>query len=210
MIAALVAGLLAGYGIAMPVGAVATYLVALTAGTSLKIGAFAALGVTTADGLYALIATLGGSVLAPLIEPITLPLTWISVLVLLGLAARGATTAITQYRRLQGTNRAAETPLTPARAYFGLLGMTMLNPTTVIYFAALILGSQGTSTPTHVQQTLFITAAFAASASWQLLLAAGGALLGRALTSPRGRLSTALTSSTLITGLALNLLRTTL
>ncbi len=65
MTAALVAGLLAGYGIAMPVGAIATYLVALTARTSLKLGAFAALGVATADGLYALIATVGGSALAP-------------------------------------------------------------------------------------------------------------------------------------------------
>lgn len=36
--AALVAGLLAGYGIAVPVGAVATYLVSLTARTSLQIG----------------------------------------------------------------------------------------------------------------------------------------------------------------------------
>lgn len=208
MIAALVAGLLAGYGIAMPVGAVATYLVALTARTSLKIGAFAALGVATADGLYALIATVGGSALAPLIQPITVPLKWISALVLLGLAARGATTAITQYRRLQGSNRSARTPITPARAYVGLLGMTMLNPTTVIYFAALVLGSQGTSTPTYLNQATFIIAAFVASTSWQLLLATGGALLGRLLTSPRGRLYTAFGSSALITALALRLLIT--
>ena len=43
MIVALVAGLLAGYGIAIPVGAVATYLLTLTARTSLKVGACAAL-----------------------------------------------------------------------------------------------------------------------------------------------------------------------
>jgi hypothetical protein len=36
VIAALVAGVFAGYGIAMPVGAVATYLVALTARTRLR------------------------------------------------------------------------------------------------------------------------------------------------------------------------------
>lgn len=64
MIAALVAGLLAGYGIAMPVGAVAAYLVALTAQTSLRTGVFAALGVATADGVYALIAVCGGAALA--------------------------------------------------------------------------------------------------------------------------------------------------
>jgi arginine exporter protein ArgO len=208
--AALVAGLLAGYGIAMPVGAIATYLVALTARTSLKLGAFAALGVATADGLYALIATLGGSALAPLIQPITVPLKWASVLVLLALATRGATTAITQHRRLRSAETPADTPPSLPRAYFALLGMTMLNPTTIIYFTALALGSQDATTPTHLEESAFIAAAFAASASWQLALATGGALLGQLLTTPTARLLTALLSSTLITGLALHLLLTTL
>ncbi|WP_433005929.1 LysE/ArgO family amino acid transporter [Kribbella sp. CA-294648] len=210
MTAALIAGLLAGYGIAMPVGAIATYLVALTARTSLKLGAFAALGVATADGLYALIATLGGSALAPLIEPITVPLKWISVLVLLALATRGATTAITHHRRLQSTKPPPTTPPSATRAYFALLAMTMLNPTTVIYFTALVLGSQDATTPTHLEQSVFVLAAFAASASWQLALATSGALLGRLLTTPTARLLTALLSSLLITALALHLLVSTL
>ncbi|POX41247.1 lysine transporter LysE, partial [Streptomyces sp. Ru72] len=69
MTAALVAGLVAGYGIAVPVGAVGTYLVSLTARTSLRTGACAALGVATADGLYALVATAGGSALAASLQP---------------------------------------------------------------------------------------------------------------------------------------------
>lgn len=60
---ALVAGLLAGYGIAVPVGAVATYLVALTARTSLVTGVCAGLGVAAADGMYALVAEIGGAAL---------------------------------------------------------------------------------------------------------------------------------------------------
>ncbi|MGW2180563.1 hypothetical protein ACWCXX_21165 [Streptomyces sp. NPDC001732] len=87
MSAALVAGLLAGYGIAMPVGAVATCLVALTARTSLRVGACAALGVATADGLYALISMAGGSALAPLVESIAPPLRQVSAVVLLAPAA---------------------------------------------------------------------------------------------------------------------------
>jgi arginine exporter protein ArgO len=208
VIAALVAGLLAGYGIAMPVGAVATYLMALTARTSLKIGAFAALGVATADGLYALIAELGGSALTPAIQPIMLPLRWISALVLIALAVRGAAAAISRYRERQTATRADGTPISPVRAYTGLLGITMMNPTTVIYFAAFVLGSQTTAAPNHLEQAVFILAAFAASASWQLLLAGGGALLGRALTGSRGRLVTAMASSTVISALALHLLMT--
>ncbi|MCW2911979.1 MAG: hypothetical protein JWN52_47 [Actinomycetia bacterium] len=206
VIAALVAGLLAGYGIAMPVGAVATYLVALTARTSLRIGAFAALGVATADGLYALIAASGGSALTPAIQPIMIPLRWASVLALIALAVRGAAAAISQYRKRQRSTRADETPISPVRAYLGLLGITMMNPTTVIYFAALVLGSQTTAAPDYLEQAVFVLAAFAASASWQLLLAGGGALLGRTLTGRRARLITAMASSTLITALAIHLL----
>jgi threonine/homoserine/homoserine lactone efflux protein len=206
--AALVAGLLAGFGIAMPVGAVATYLVALTARTSLRTGAFAALGVATADGLYALIAAVGGSALVPVLLPVMLPLRWVSAFVLISLAVRSGTRAVLQYRRRQGPTVLDETPISPARAYLGLLGMTLLNPTTVIYFTALVLGNQTTAGPDYLEQAVFILAAFAASASWQLLLAGGGALLGRALVGERGRLVTAMVSSALIIGLALHLVIT--
>lgn len=205
MTAALVAGLLAGYGIALPVGAVSAYLVALTARTSLTIGACAGLGVATADGLYALIATAGGATLADAIEPITLPLRWISALVLVALAVRSAVTAIRQYRRGPTAARPDEGVPSPARAYLGLLGITMMNPITVIYFAALVLGGQTTTAPAHLEQAVFTLAAGTASASWQLLLAGGGTLLGRVLTGARGRVVTALASSALITALAIRL-----
>jgi arginine exporter protein ArgO len=207
---ALVAGLLAGYGIAMPVGAVATYLVALTARTSLKIGACAALGVATADGLYALIAVIGGSALAQTLQPIMLPVRWVSGLVLIALAVRGGAAAVGQYRKRQAATREDEgVSISPVRAYLALWGITMLNPITVLYFAALVLGSQATAAPGHVEQVVFVLAAFAASASWQLVLASGGALLGRVLTGRRGRLITALASSALITVLAFRLLIST-
>ncbi|MEU0003915.1 LysE family transporter [Streptomyces sp. NPDC006314] len=206
MSAALVAGLLAGYGIAMPVGAVATYLVALTARTSWKTGACAALGVATADGLYALIAMIGGSALTRAIEPITHPMRWAAAVVLIALAAHSAATAIIRHRRPQTATRTEEAPVGPARAYLGLWGITMMNPLTVIYFAALVLGSQASVEPKPFEQAVFVLAAFAASASWQLLLAGGGALLGRLLTGRRGRLITALVSSAVITALAVRML----
>jgi hypothetical protein len=125
-----------------------------------------------------------------------------SVLALLALATRGATTAITQHRRLRSTEAPATTPPSPRRAYFARLGMTMLNPTTIIYFTALVLASQDATTPTHLEESAFVLAAFAASTSWQLALATSGALLGRLLTTPTARLLTALLSSALITTLA--------
>jgi arginine exporter protein ArgO len=52
---------------------------------------------------------------------------------------------------------------------------------------------------------VFVAAAFAASASWQLTIAGGGSLIGRVFTGPRGRLGTALASSVVITVLAVRL-----
>jgi arginine exporter protein ArgO len=201
---ALVAGLLAGYGIAMPVGPVGTYLVALTARTSLRVGACAALGVASADGFYALVAAVAGSALAPRLAPIVAPLRWASVLVLVGLAVSGAVTAVRRYRAHRADGIRQETPVGASTAYLGMLGMTLLSPMTVIYFAALVLGG-GSGDTKVAESTLFVVAAFAASASWQLLLAGGGALLGRALTGHLGRLVTALGSSVVIVVLAVRL-----
>ncbi|MFJ3669319.1 LysE family transporter [Streptomyces sp. NPDC090106] len=200
MTGALVAGLLAGYGIAVPVGAVATYLISLTARTSLRTGVCAALGVAAADGLYALVATLGGAALAAALRPFLGPLRWASALVLLALAARGAVTAVRRYRARRLDVRADPPPPSPARACLALFGITLLNPTTVVYFAALVLGGRTGGPPT--EQGVFVLAAFAASASWQVLLAGGGAMLGRVLTGRRGRLATALVSSGVIVVLA--------
>jgi arginine exporter protein ArgO len=199
--AALVAGLLAGYGIALPVGAVGTYLVALTARTSLRTGSAAALGVATADGLYALAAVIGGSTLVALLRPIAEPLRLASALVLLAVAIVGATRATRDSAAAEAVQ-----PMRPARAYFTLLGITILNPTTIVYFAALVIGNTSAATLTPASAAVFVLAAFAASASWQQVLAAGGAMLGRILTGRRGRLITALTSSAIVTGLAVQLL----
>ncbi|MBC7270053.1 MAG: LysE family transporter [Streptomyces sp.] len=205
MTGALLAGLVAGYGIAVPVGAVGTYLVSLTARTSLRTGLSAALGVATADGFYALLATVGGSAVAAALRPVLGPLSWIAALVLVYLAARGTVMAVRQYRDRVLTTRSAPAPPGPCRAFLTLLGITLLNPTTVIYFAALVVGTRTADSLHPVDQAVFVLAAFAASASWQLLLAGGGALLGRTLTGRRGRLVTALVSSGVMAALAVHM-----
>jgi len=202
---ALVAGLLAGYGVAVPVGAIAALIVSLTARTSFRVGASAALGVATADGVYALVAVLGGAALARLIEPIGQPLRWVAAVVLIGLAARTAVGALRHYRD-PGRARSSEGLSTPGRAYLGLLGLTLLNPATIVYFGALVLGRQSTDGLSAAGEVVFVAAAFAASASWQLLLAGGGSVVGRVLTGPRGRLATALVSSAVIVVLAVALI----
>jgi arginine exporter protein ArgO len=203
---ALVAGLLAGYGVAVPVGAIAILIIGLTARTSLRVGASAALGVATADGLYALAAVLGGAALARAVEPVAGPLRIAAAVILAGLATRTAVTAVHHHRDPARATGSGEGLATPARAYLGLLGLTLLNPMTIVYFGALVLGRQASDELTAAGEAVFVLAAFAASASWQLLLAGGGSLVGRVLTGPRGRLATALASGALILVLAVGLL----
>ena len=192
MVEALVSGLLAGYGVAVPVGATAVLILGLSARTSLVVGAGAGLGAATADGIYAAVAAMGGAAVAGLVRPVAGPLRWLAAAVLLGLAVRTAATAWRDRARAAAPDRV---PVTPGRAYLGVLPLTLLNPATVIYFSALVLGRQAQG-----------TRSVAASASWQLLIAASGSAVGRVLAGPRGRFGTALVSSVLIGVLAVALL----
>ncbi len=70
---------------------------------------------------------------------------------------------------------------------------------------ALVVGLRAGIAPGPLGQAVFVAAAFAASASWQLGLACGGALLGRLLSGDRARRATALVSGALIGVLALRL-----
>lgn len=196
MTEAVVAGLLAGWAVALPVGAIGAYLVALSASAPWRTGAAAALGVATADGLYALVAVAGGAVVAPLVTRAAQPLRWVSAVVLLGLAA------LTIARALRPAC-AAPVPA-PRGAFVRLLGLTLVNPMTIVAFSALVVGARSGGSPL-AEQLVFAASAFVASASWQLLLAGAGGLLGATLTGRRGRLATSLVSSAVITVLALDL-----
>lgn len=198
------AGLVAGYGVAVPVGAIAVLIMGLAARTSFRVGAAAALGVATADGLYAAVAALGGAAVAGLVAPIAGPLRLLAAVVLLAFAGHTAWRAL-RPRPPSTTPRGGRGLDTPGRAFAGVLALTLLNPATVVYFAALVLGRGDTAAP-GVAAALFVAGAFFASASWQLLVAGGGTLVGRALTGTRGRLVTALLSSAIIAALAVGIL----
>ncbi|MEU7759859.1 MULTISPECIES: LysE/ArgO family amino acid transporter [Micromonospora] len=210
MTGAFLAGLVAGYGVAIPVGAIAILILGLSARTSFRVGAAAALGVATADGLYAAVAALGGAAVASRLAPVAGPLRLVAAGVLLALACLTARRALrppatTHPPSPSGTTQepsARGGMDTPVRAFAAVLALTLLNPATVVYFVALVLGRGdvlGSGPPAAAAFTLGV---FLASASWQVLIAGGGSLIGRALTGPRGRRVTALLSSVIIAALA--------
>ncbi|MGN9808534.1 LysE family transporter [Micromonospora sp. BQ11] len=195
--------MVAGYGVAIPVGAIAVLVMGLAARTSFRVGAAAALGVATADGLYAAAAALGGAALAATIAPVAGPLRVVAALVLLGLAAHTAGQAL-RPRPVRAVQRRGLD--SAPRAFAGVLALTLLNPATVVYFAALVLGRSDAADPDPGVAAMFVLGAFLASASWQLLVAGGGTLIGRVLAGRRGRMITALLSSAIIATLAVTML----
>lgn len=203
----LLAGIVAGYGIAMPVGAMSVLIVTLAARDSLLTGLAGAMGVATADGLFALVAVLAGATLARALQPLATPMQLLAVGVLVAIALKGILVALRRHRA------PSEAPGADARSavrtYLGLLGLTILNPLTIVYFAALVLG-QANGAWSAADSAVFVAGALLASASWQAILALGGAVIGRTLTGTKGRLTTALVGNGIILALALHLLWTTI
>jgi len=195
-------GLVTGWAIAVPVGAVAALLVTLTARAGWRAGASAALGVATVDGVYAAVAVVSGAALAQLLAPVAAGLRIASGLVLLVLAALTALTALHAWSRRSAPPQEGRVVGSLA-AYVMFMGVTAVNPATVVYFAAVVLGNRDL-VDGALEGSVFVLAAFAASASWQLFLVAAGSGLGRAVTGPRGRLVTGLLAAGVIAGLALH------
>jgi arginine exporter protein ArgO len=204
LLAELVAGAVAGLAVAMPVGAVGTYLLGLGARSPGRTAAAAALGVASVDGAYAVLASLGGLSLRRWVERSGPGLTVAAALVLVLVAVRTSWSTLRRYRRPPGV--AADAPLTPARAYALLVAMTAVNPATLVTFAAVVLARSGSAGSTVTAAALFAVGAFVASAAWQLLLAGGGSLLGRLLNGPRGQLGVGLASGAIMLALAATLL----
>ena len=206
MISDFIAGSVAGLAVAMPIGAVGSYLVGLGARERISVAAAAALGVASVDGGYAVIAVLGGAGLQLVLSEVSGWLEWIAASVLVVVSIRTVLVAVRRYR----SNREAlgrQRDLTPARAYLSLVALTAVNPATLMTFAAVAVGrsaSEGGSTLPVV--VVFAIGAFAASAIWQLLLTGGGNLLSRLFTGRRGQLGVSACSALIMLGLAVGLL----
>lgn len=213
MLPGFIAGVVAGYGVAIPVGAIAVLIIDAAIRRGFRMGAAAGAGAATADLVYATIAILAGSAIAAVVEPLSVPLRLAAALVLAGIAIRGlltlppaidppasAASAAPEAEPTRETSAPSAAGASPAElaameppgprktalpgsgragaagTYARFLGLTLLNPLTIIYFAALVLGLPSLeSGPAAL--VAFAIGAFLASLSWQLLLAGFGAVL---------------------------------
>jgi threonine/homoserine/homoserine lactone efflux protein len=205
MLQAALAGAVAGYAIAIPVGAIAVLIIHTSMTSGLRHGLAAGAGTATADGIYATIAAFAGAGVAAFIGPLVAPLRVVGGIVLVLIGLHGLMSAWQSRDRDTGAHQPAHRP--HGRTFVAVLGLTLLNPATVIYFGALtvglpFLGDLG-------DRLIFAAAAFLASLSWQSLLAAFGALLGRGA-GHRLRLPTAIVGNLIVIGLGLIILAGTL
>lgn len=193
-------GALAGLGIAVPVGAIAVLIVDLAMRRGFAHAVPAALGAASADLTYATVAVLAGIAVASALEPHQRTIELVSA---------GVLAAIVAYRtwkllRPVGLERPRRTAEGPLRIYGSFLALTLVNPMTVTYFAALILGLGPDTLRSGTDKALFAAGAGIASASWQLLLAGAGAVLHHRL-SERARVATAVFGNLLIAAFAVRL-----
>jgi len=212
MLELLVAGLLAGWGVAIPLGAIGVMIVDLGMRGGFRPAAAAAAGVATADLLYALVAAAAGAAVAGALAPHEHQLRLVAAAVLALVALLGLRTAIAARRPAAGAETppaarpAAARPRRPVgRAVFArFLALTSINPLTVAYFAALIAGLPAVASSSAAEKAVFVLAAGAASLSWQLVLAGSGAALHHRL-PPSARLYTALAGNAIVLALAVRM-----
>jgi arginine exporter protein ArgO len=175
----LLAGALAGYAIAIPVGAIAVLIVELGIRRGFAVGAAAGAGAASADGIYATVAMIAGGAVAGVVEPIEGPLRIVAAGALIAVALRGFLRLLSGARGAPGSS---DLPRNLVATYLRFLAITLLNPMTVVYFAALSLGLPAVSGSGEAAgRAAFVVGAFGASLSWQLLLAGLGALAHRRL-----------------------------
>jgi threonine/homoserine/homoserine lactone efflux protein len=194
-------GILAGYGIAIPVGAIAILIIEVSIRRGLLNGMQAGAGAASADLIYAAIAAVGGTLLQAGLVPLA------NLFRILGGAALIAIGAWGLLRlRLSRVEPGSPDSLPPqrGRTYLTFLGLTLLNPLTIVYFTALILGDIEAGR-TALERMLFVVGAGMASLSWQWLLAAFGALAGRSLPPGAGRILSGV-GNLVVIGLGLRLL----
>jgi threonine/homoserine/homoserine lactone efflux protein len=197
MFEALISGLIAGWGVAVPLGAIGVMLVDLGMRAGFRSAAPAAAAVATADLLYAAVAAAAGSAAASVLEPHEHAMKLIAAAVLAAVALLGLRAA---------RGRRGKPPEIPPshRLYGRFLGLTAVNPTTVVYFVALIAGLPAVASAPASAKAVFVVAVGVASLSWQLTLAGSGAALHHRLPE-HARLYTALAGNALVLGLALRM-----
>ena len=194
-------GLIAGFAIAMPPGAVTSLIVRIGLQRGLPSALAAGWGTATVDGVYCVIAVLAGAAIVPLLGAVDPPLRVATGLVLIGLGVRGIVTA-----RHEAPSAGSPDARDLVATWLRFIGITMVNPATLAYFVAIALGFAGAVLNDALA---FVLGVFAASLTWHAILAVlSGSLHGRL--GPRARGVLVIVANGVVIALGLRILAQTM
>ena len=190
----LVAGLTAGIAVAVPLGAMGVLLVT----TATRVGRAQALagaaGIATADLIFATVAAVGGATVAQVLAPYLQAARTIAAVLLVIIAIVMIRAAL---RPAAGPAR----PVSPRGAFGRFLGLTLLNPATIVTFAGVVVALPAAVVDTTLERLLFVIGAATASMAWQAFLAMAGFTAQRFL-GARGQRISGLVGAAMILALA--------
>jgi threonine/homoserine/homoserine lactone efflux protein len=175
--ASLLAGLLVGLSIAVPIGPMGLLCIQRTLTSGMRVGVSTGLGAATVNVTYGAMVLFGLDKLAPWIASGGRLLTTLGGLFLLWSAAR----TLTRQRTLEGQPEAAVQ--SPLAAYGSAVALNASNPMSLILIMALLSPIAGSSAPGFSGAAALLLGMFTAAAIWWVCLSGGVALL-RARLSP--------------------------
>lgn len=194
------AGVLAGLGIALPLGAIGVLIVREGIERGLRAAVPAALAVACVDFAYALAATLLGARVSQALAG------WERAIQLMGAAALTVVVGLGIRSTLRAARRSpadVRSPLPTGHVFARFVGLTAVNPMTAVYFVALTAGLADRLTGGGAG-IAFSVGVLVGSAAWQLVLAVGGALAGGGMTTGI-RMGVSLAGYAIVAGYALRL-----
>lgn len=188
------AGIVAGLGVAMPLGAVGALLLREGLANGFRVAAGAAAGVAAVDVVYCAIAMLTGVSLADTIDDHLGACLLVSGLLIVMIGLRQLRQGV-----LHVPPAAPEVTRGSASKAFGrFVGLTAVNPITLIYFVALS-GAVTTAGGSLTGSASFAVAVGASSLAWQLILAAVGSWVGASVSSGVGKAVSVIASALIVT-----------
>jgi threonine/homoserine/homoserine lactone efflux protein len=167
----LVRGLIIGFSIAAPVGAIGILCIRRTLSEGRASGFLSGLGAATADALYGCIAGFGLTMISTFLVDQRF---WIQLVGGVFLLALGVKTL----RSVPAERAAAASGVGLAASYVSTLFLTLTNPMTILSFAGIFAALGVAETGGDVSAaTLLVLGVFIGSAAWWLLLSGGVGLL---------------------------------
>ncbi|PFG43453.1 arginine exporter protein ArgO [Isoptericola jiangsuensis] len=198
ILTALGAGLLAGWGVALPLGAVAALLLQEGMTRGFAQGWTAGVAVGAVDVAYCAVAVAAGASAGAVVARYAPWPAVVGGVALVAFALVGARRSWAPPRTAPVDTEGDPGPGSRWRRFALFVGLTALNPATLVYFAALTVAvSPTSSTATAVA---FVGGVGIASISWQVALVAVGATV-RGRVTPRARHVTTLVGHGIVAAL---------